>query len=1347
MADHVLNPQPSRGPLQESRNHSNIQPSRQSLSEKLNGPLGTHADSSFKVGQENIIPLTYVSSTNFLVRKPSAGHATIVGDKGSQRNRIALQQKPFPGPNPPNLKDRHVLTQSSSNPLLKVRQLTTAPSANSTSFKDLKPEQPTQSQAARGDSVTKAGPRTQLLSLPKAASRSQTQPHPQAVPRPPQSQGPISTQPHPNSQLQSQPQVPTQPTQPTHYPHGTVEWIQSLVKVLPTFKFYFHNVDPLQVKKFAKTLAVYNATVTKFFSNDVTHIVTTSPIPNKDTIAQNKHINLKSHAQPQPPSTAPGKLPLKPSTITPSPSAENSILVKALSFGIKIWSLNRMIHIMGPLLIEPLTQNENRNLQDYLQHEKVYGLTTTQNDDAYRPEYLVLRRNYVLVEDVTGHFQTILAYDYPKDAEKPYPWPRIYVQSTHKTPFVCIDNRSKDAKDTKEVKESKDAKDAAKDAAKDTSKTNDNHNHNDYIADNKEKGSENGEGFPRNTTSRPILQRSPSASVLASGLVNSITSNIVSTSSAVNKTPAMHGIRNIQDPILEQLGKRALNAIKGEAGIVPDIKKTEFVRPANVLKLSKHSIQSNSVFSKREPLGTIDVNVAVARPGRPAIAPLVAVTSVEAPSRQSVPTQATRELHGPVNEHSLKANTVKEPSVTATVVKDYRKKGYCENCRMNFGDFDKHIASAEHRHQAQERNKFEQLDQLLHLLQRKPKKPVSQCSVHDTTQEERPSNSLLENVERAGKATGIDGDGNIIAKASRDRETNALKKASDQQEPRQSGNHASGRGTRHPSDRVVADLQCQEIARVAVKDKAKVIDAGEGGDRTSIETCVRQVKAETKIQYEHKGEDDQLSSEMLRLGVSETGEEECSTHAADTAILTPETISNTNPKSVDDTFVQTDTDHNNGFWAPFSDRVYVSEPNPTSQVATDITQPDDRFLEDSAIGSQVSEATTPICLHLPSTSVFTDGAEPAATPTKEDCASEGSSEGDKDGLEDAVKLLKSPSAGRGAFARAQGADLRRGFAFSGIETVSALGKGSLKRKLEDILAEEQAAGRKEATKGAAIDLPSSTASVMYDEMLQSRLLLQPAPRQYQHPTPLRLASLNHASQFRHPPTSPLPSSRFSSPTKFELHQGRDHTLLPSQPDRHAVDRSHSCNGTDSGSPVQIHPYYEMNGSPRGVHRSDGLPSTLPASGYSDNYSSQQLHYANRREDSVRVSTPLRQATSSFQYQYDVRNSRFGSPFALMEYPDSSSPISSMMPSGLQPPLDPNYYGSGPSSPSRSPGQRIVYRNQFSVMSHAEQERERCYQHYHGNQLPEPAGQKKLRGGSSLPDEFDEYGEGCMVFFE
>jgi hypothetical protein len=52
------------------------------------------------------------------------------------------------------------------------------------------------------------------------------------------------------------------------------------------------------------------------------------------------------------------------------------------------------------------------------------------------------------------------------------------------------------------------------------------------------------------------------------------------------------------------------------------------------------------------------------------------------------------------------------------------------------------------------------------------------------------------------------------------------------------------------------------------------------------------------------------------------------------------------------------------------------------------------------------------------------------------------------------------------------------------------------------------------------------------------------------------------------------------------------------------------------------------------------------------------------------------------------------------------------------------------------------------MSHAEQEQERCYHHYRGNQLPEPAGQKKLKGGSRLVDEFgEEYGEDCMFFFE
>lgn len=69
------------------------------------------------------------------------------------------------------------------------------------------------------------------------------------------------------------------------------------------------------------------------------------------------------------------------------------------------------------------------------------------------------------------------------------------------------------------------------------------------------------------------------------------------------------------------------------------------------------------------------------------------------------------------------------------------------------------------------------------------------------------------------------------------------------------------------------------------------------------------------------------------------------------------------------------------------------------------------------------------------------------------------------------------------------------------------------------------------------------------------------------------------------------------------------------------------------------------------------------------------------------------------------------------------------------------------SPARSPSRQEMYLEQFPVMTRAEQEEERCFHHYHGHRLPEAASQKKIRDSTSLLEEFQEYGEGCMVFIE
>ncbi|KAF8934987.1 hypothetical protein BGZ58_005307 [Dissophora ornata] len=1228
-------------------------------------------------------------------------------DRDVQRNRIALQQKTSSGLNLSNVKAHRVTSNSVSNPQLKAKPPAVAPGVTSNNIKREQQNPPT---------VAREGAEHQ--------TQTQTQNHSQAQPRP----------------------------QGTKREYGSPEWIQGMTAMLSKSKFYFDNIEAHTATKLSKTLVVYGATIAMFFSNDVTHIITTNPIPSKDSLARSKANSDKNQAQAQTPLATPptpmvpGKFPLKPSALPLAPSAENNILVKAMGFGIKIWNLNRMVSLLAPVLFEPMTPNENLNLQDYLHRDKVYGLTTTQNDDSPRADYYVFKNYYMLVEDTTGHYQTVLAYEYPKKPSSlgRHHWPRFRIQSTHRSPFLWFDEHGGRAKTLQETANNNKAEEAARDD----------------------------KGEQENTleaTKKADTPRPQPVSQLASGIVNSVTSHAVSTNSVVGKAQTLHGMQN-QDRVLEQLGKRVLNATKGEAGVTPthppEIKKTEFVRPADVFKSNRTFASCESVPSKKLPLAVADLNAANQQ-----LAPFPTPRPpTPVPQRMMAPAEKKRMEATPTTE----ATEVDVPPV-AIMPRVYLKKGYCENCRDFYKDLNEHIATPEHRRYAHDTSKFEQLDQLLVLLQRKPKIHSNGSGGSST-----PNKSELEQQLPSEKGTA-DQEAPIAIK-----DVKAAIAIVENQS-----------NTASMADVGVVDRQ-QDLEEVhgAIADE---VDDAELR-KVDVEVEIAQVEAEVV-----KVEDDDLSSEMSRLDMSETGEgEEFPTNLGDDA--SPSMAQSYAISAAD--FTQGSDSRlvrglsrsnfyiNSEFQSPFTDKTFASETNLTSQVETDVTQPDDKFLDGLIADSEATDPPMPIHLSLNLTSMVSDGVEPSMpTPLENYVFSgeveaegegEGSSEADKDTY-DNVALLKSPGAGRGAFARTQGANLRRCTGLPGVTLPTPpISRELLKRKFERILEEERMSGKMHPMDDVASYSPSTPQPTIYDRNLQARLLSQ-SPQQSQHQKHKRtlLPSFTGNSNPVYHPMQPT-SSALSPPVQFEpkLVHSPAPTHAQVQSPRYTPMASSNAPFAPSRTPVyqsvgserqyqqqyqqqQPHSHHGMGASPGGVQHgsSPGYPITPPAHSREFHRSSiidSSYLYSNLRT-SFTPQTAHRSLDPPFQYQQpqyhasedasfvDNSDGGFGSPMVMASpvAPGSTSPTDPIS-HDPRSALDSTY-----SSPTASPSRRTMYNQhyyyqppqQFAVMSHAEQELERCYHHYRGNQLPVPAGAKKLKSSSSLEEEFEEYGEGCMVFLE
>ncbi|KAF9364315.1 hypothetical protein BGX34_001901 [Mortierella sp. NVP85] len=1277
MAECKATSRPARAPLQERKGISNVTSGPDPLG-KANAPILPQAGFSSKIGQENTVATFIPSSTAALARKPIAPQKTVSDGTDFQRARMASLQKPSAGVSSSTSKMYNASNHSIPHPLLKVRQTAPLPESTSTSV------------GQRGH---------EKLNPQQAVSKRPTQ-------------GPARPQPK--------------------HPYGSPEWIQGLALSLQSFRFYFDNVDSSIGGKLTKTLNIYGSTVRMFFSHDVTHVVTTRKIPSTDDFLRSKNNHDKTPAQnqtsgtPTPPTTTLSKQALKFPPLPTAPSAENCVLLKAMEYRIKIWSLERMMDFLTPLMSEPIVQKDNRNLQDFLRYEKVYGLTTTQNDDSLRPDYHVFRGPFVLIEDSTGRHRTILAYEYPdKDPQSHsnrLPWPKLHIQSTTRSPYLWYEEKPQRSKKKLE-KGINDTKEAV---VKDT---------------------KDGQENPEENAPKTHLERSVAPSALVSGIVNSVTSNAVSTHSAAVKTQGMEGTQGAQDRVLEQLGKRVLNSTKGEAGVITaDTKKSEFVRPGDIIKSTKSAkpnVGRGADTGKAVPFQLV--------------AP--SVNTGAASNLQQVPTP-TADTTKQMNEHGLKPTPVVKTSTQPVARKDYRPLGFCENCRGYYHDFEKHIATAEHRRYAHDASKFEQLDILLSQLQRKPKAPLppaetDEDAICDTSRGQTSSPETAAVAEIADTEGLIKGSVIENAPVATDEEDLEPFKA-----PQPKNNPG------HPTEARGLDLE-----------QHQQLDTG-------VDTCTEHAQTSTSkdvTEDEHKDEDivkpnvaeddeSELSSVLSRLDVSETGEEPPLLEAdadgdgdadADdkevTEVHQPVTSSIshttavpllTDPQDLVKTPTQVEPESHSLLCLQFRTRNLDSEA--TSQLETDVTQPDEQFLGGSVVDSQVTDPVMPIRLSISMSSIYTDFPEAMGTPIRHTYVIQEQPEGENDGLDDDdVALLKSPSAGRGTYARAQAAQLHKTF-----ETAPAPASGSLKRKFEAILAEERAARQPGHVDTFTADSPNTARPILYNDSLQSRLLLQSVPH---HPTTLPPPNFSiRGFDYQQPQMLPLISDVPSSPLSFEGLQASSPTCMGAPPSTHEA--AGNCPPSSAFvEPQELQEPYDWNTKFEGVQYNFGYsaPHSAPRNIYDSPVSQlSQRRYVHRENNRVLPSLRSMMPPSAPQFQPALPplNDHFPSGCVVPTTPTSHmSSLHSFSTHQNHPeghtPQGPNYYGMGHLSSSQSPSQRSLYRSRLAVMSHAEQEQERCYHHARGNHLPEPAGQKKLRSSSDHVREFEEYGEGCEVFIE
>ncbi|ORZ27159.1 hypothetical protein BCR41DRAFT_393171 [Lobosporangium transversale] len=738
------------------------------------------------------------------------------------------------------------------------------------------------------------------------------------------------------------------------------------------------------------------------------------------------------------------------------------------------------------------------------------------------------------------------------------------------------------------------------------------------------------------------------------------------------------------------------------------------------------------------------------------------------------------------------------PPAALTALKDYSKLGYCENCRRYYEDFDQHISTEQHRRYAQDTTKFEQLDELLATVQRKPKGLPNLLEKDITTddraeKDQRSSSANVLNTSVATKTSETDNSFDTKTDIYTENDTQSmateenvnqllvgsLGKSFLKASAVTTNDDSNQERQRQPSKLQQEKVVAEEAKEAQVKDNKK--DLGEQGDEVAdfeIEQSAVPKEEEGVDEGMHEvGDGDnvekELSSELERLDVSENGEEEQDVGhdegyedsikvAMEEQSTEPIAFPSTeiSPLSISRHTVSTDNRLIDKplLSTPTLKRTSVSQIKAASQIETDATQPDERFLEESNLGTVSTDPVTPIRLALSMTSADTDGLE-AAPPTLKNIFAM-SEEGSGEEMDDAVALLKSPSAGRNAFARTQGLDLGRGKEKT---FTSNIPEGSFKRKLELALAEDAEDMDMHYdfySRSHLSAIPRTEQSITYDDKLQCNLMSQPSHR-YRHQQKYQQQSHTppYIPAWTSPPALPrhqqghnlaLTSASLPSPIQFGA-------LQPTPPSSRYLTQQGQID-TPNGGALQ-----------RQQTRYPGTSADL--SSFSIHNNPLQLQQYHCTPVSIPTPAPLLQQMSMQQQQGQYFEGNVDEYITDADYDQSlykgrltsstspTSPLSHRqfdfsgpsMPSRTLNLMDSFNCSQGTAqmSPRRSPSHHASHRSQtyFPVMSHAEQERERCYHYSRGNRLPEPAGQKKMRNSSSLEEAFEEYGEGCMVFIE
>ena len=246
------------------------------------------------------------------------------------------------------------------------------------------------------------------------------------------------------------------------------QWQAHYRKIFPTFSFYFDAVPDEVRLKFTRQIAQLGAREERFFSKNVTHIITTRAVPpeNEQTSDTNSVTSTMSteqtSADSQPQTINPSLLNKGPgsrsqtsettkSNPTVRDGASNDVLSRGRQMGMKLWAAEKLQRILISILDDYSghthntrsststarpSRHEKEDLSQVLRNERVNG-HVERDVGLTSKDFAMFKGPFIYVHDMDEKTRPIMVREYPKASQKgDGAWPQFRSASSGKCPFV-----------------------------------------------------------------------------------------------------------------------------------------------------------------------------------------------------------------------------------------------------------------------------------------------------------------------------------------------------------------------------------------------------------------------------------------------------------------------------------------------------------------------------------------------------------------------------------------------------------------------------------------------------------------------------------------------------------------------------------------------------------------------------------------------------------------------------------------------------------------------------------------------------------------------------------------------